>query len=193
MAAARAVRAVAALLSADDLQDVEDLRSPKHAAVQSPQLESLQHAVREAESRAQNQELAMQEERAEAKAEIAELEEQLKRLSAVEGAWADQVAQGEELHLENMELQRLVSKLHGDLFQSQSLNSQWQLAARATARKVAEKLLEFQPWSLHELKLCFLTWRLRTAARCAELAERARLRMQHIGRIEAHGESKLFE
>ena len=39
----------------------------------------------------------MQEERAEAKAEIAELEEQLKRLSAVEGAWADQVAQGEEL------------------------------------------------------------------------------------------------
>ena len=130
------------------------------------------------------QELAMQEERAEAQAEIAELQEQLKRLSAVEGAWADQVAQGEELHLENVELQRLVSKLHGDLFQSQSLNSEWQLAARATARKVAEKLLEFQRWSLHELKLCFLTWRLRTAARCAELAERARLRMQHVGRIE---------
>ena len=126
----------------------------------------------------------MQEERAEAQAEIAELQEQLKRLSAVEGAWADQVAQGEELHLENVELQRLVSKLHGDLFQSQSLNSEWQLAARATARKVAEKLLEFQRWSLHELKLCFLTWRLRTAARCAELAERARLRMQHVGRIE---------
>lgn len=186
MATVRAVRAVTALLSADDLQDVEDLlgssrrRDAQAAPAQSSreELETLRQVAFEAESRARQQEAAMQAERDEVKAELEELREQ--------------VQQCQQLQDENAELRQMLGKLHSELLlqaeQLQELKSGWQLeASRLAGSEVAEKLLEFVgrgTRGLEKVRQCFLRWHLRTAKRSAQIAERARLRMEHMVRME---------
>lgn len=184
MAAVRAVRAVAALLSADDLQDVEALfgSSPcrdAQAPAQSSRedLEMLRQVAWEAENRARQQEAAIQAERDEVRAELEELREQ--------------VQQCQELREENAELRQMLGKLHSELLlqtEQQELKSGQLQASRLAGSEVAERLLEFVGRSsasrLEEVRQCFLRWHLRTAKRSAQIAERARLRMEHMGRME---------
>lgn len=183
MAAVRAVRAVAALLSADDLQDVEDLLgssrrrdAPAPAQSSREDLETLQQVAWEAESRARQQEAAIQAERDEVRAELEELREQVQQCQA--------------LREENAELRQLVGKLHSELLlqtEQQELKSGQLEASRLAGSQVAERLVELVGRSRsrnEEVRQCFLRWHLRTAKRSAQIAERARLRMEHMARME---------
>ncbi|CAK9095173.1 Phosphodiesterase [Durusdinium trenchii] len=183
MAELRPVRAVAALLSAEDLQDIEALLSSHRLAFDTLAIEAAhakgtlkdavqvadfqeesraaEEALRLAYERLTQQEAAMQAEREEAHAEIAELHEQLNSLRQLQMA-------------------------------------QLQRGGSAADVRLCDQVLDLQRRSQRSLQwrcqeLCvgaaFAVWRIRTVAFSAKVSERARLRMEWRSRVERLSES----